>query len=195
MKNNGVYISEEDINLLDFVQKTTLINDDAVTCAIYFNKLVYVLIKILESKKSSLFESHYVLHYFKRIEFEHRGSPHAHITLWLAKAPKNPFGDDIQEATSLINKLISGSTAKASKKIKLQTHKHTFNCYKGTGSRSAPKCRFEYPFMPSRSTIILTPMEKTKPQFIDYQIIFKKTKFNLENNNYPDFDTFYRDNG
>lgn len=36
---------------LSFIKKSSLINNDAVTCAIYFNKLVDVIITILQSKK------------------------------------------------------------------------------------------------------------------------------------------------
>jgi hypothetical protein len=65
-------------------------NDDAVTCAIYFNKLVNTILTILKSKKNSPFGCYHVNRYFKRIEFQHRGSPHAHILLWLDNAPSNP---------------------------------------------------------------------------------------------------------
>ena len=40
---------------LSFIQKSSLINNDAVTCALYFNKLVNVIMTILQSKKFSLF--------------------------------------------------------------------------------------------------------------------------------------------
>ena len=67
---------------LNFIQKSSLINNDAVTCAIYFNRLVNSM-TILQSKKFSPFGKYRVINYFLRIEFQHRGSPHAHILLWL----------------------------------------------------------------------------------------------------------------
>lgn len=47
LKNNSE-ISVEDAAALNFIEKSTLINEDAVTCAIYFNKLVNILLKILQ---------------------------------------------------------------------------------------------------------------------------------------------------
>lgn len=38
LSKNGADISEEDAANLNFIKKSTLINEDAVTCAIYFNK-------------------------------------------------------------------------------------------------------------------------------------------------------------
>lgn len=86
----GKQDTEEFIALeLSFIEKSSLINNDAVTCAIYFNKLVNVIMTILQSKKLSPFGKYRVVNYFKRIEFHYRGSPHAHILLWLEEAPKD----------------------------------------------------------------------------------------------------------
>ena len=54
-KHNGETISEEFAELLHYLEKTTLVNDDAVTCAIHFNKLVNILLNILKSPKFSPF--------------------------------------------------------------------------------------------------------------------------------------------
>lgn len=67
LKNNGVEITAEQISNLSYMQKSTLINEDAVTCSVYFNKLVNVLITLLQSKKCSPFGQYRVIHYFKRI--------------------------------------------------------------------------------------------------------------------------------
>ncbi|XP_024944915.1 uncharacterized protein LOC112494968 [Cephus cinctus] len=83
--------------------KNTLINEDAVTCTIYFNKLVNVLMKILQSKTCSPFGKYRIRHYFKRIEFQHQGSPHAHIIAWLHNAPKDALNEDYDEAIELID--------------------------------------------------------------------------------------------
>ena len=84
--NKHDYITKEAVAKLHFMVKSTLINEDAVTYAIYFNKLVNVIMNILQSKKCSPFRKFRVLHYFKCIEFQHRGSPHAHILAWLDSA-------------------------------------------------------------------------------------------------------------
>ncbi|GFT20198.1 helitron_like_N domain-containing protein [Trichonephila clavipes] len=107
-------ITLEDAADLHYIEKSTLINKDAVTCAIYFNKLVNVLMKILQSKKYNPFKKYRIVHYFKRIEFQHRGSPHAHILAWLDNAPEDALGKDYNKAIDLIDSLISVSAAEAS---------------------------------------------------------------------------------
>ena len=47
LKNNGQDISEHDLALLNYMEKGLLVNEDAVKCAIYFNKLVNTLLTIL----------------------------------------------------------------------------------------------------------------------------------------------------
>ncbi|GFU60100.1 helitron_like_N domain-containing protein [Trichonephila clavipes] len=49
-----------------------------------------------------------------RIEFQHRGSPHAHILAWLDNAPEDALGKDYNKAVDLIDSLISVSAAEAS---------------------------------------------------------------------------------
>ncbi|GFX27305.1 ATP-dependent DNA helicase [Trichonephila clavipes] len=71
---------------------------------------------ILQSKKLSPFGKYYVVEYFKRIEFQHRGSPHAHILLWLNNAPIDAMGNDKIDAITLIDNLISVSSEEASVK-------------------------------------------------------------------------------
>ena len=126
------------------------------------------MLNILQSPKKSPFGKYYVVHYFKRIEFQHRGSPHAHMLLWLANAPNDALGDDKMDAISLINYLTSISSKEASGHIKLQTHKHTFTCFKKMSANKPQQCCFEAPFMPSRSTDILLPMKQDKPDFKNF---------------------------
>lgn len=179
---------------MHYLEKTTLINEDAVTCAIYFNKLVNVLISILQSKKLSPFGKYYVIEYFKRIEFQHRGSPHAHALLWLNNAPTDALGKNKIDAITLIDYLISVSSGEASSNIKLQTHKHTLTCFKNIVANRPQQCRFEAPFMPSRTTTILSPMQKEEPGFREYANYYKSIRLNLENQDYLDIGDFYEDN-
>ncbi|GFW98360.1 ATP-dependent DNA helicase [Trichonephila clavipes] len=157
-------------------------------------KDLFAMIRQLVEKKLSPFGKYYVVEYFKRIEFQHRGSPHAHILLWLNNSPIDAMGNDKIDAITLIDNLISVSSEEASGNIKLQTHKHTFTCYKRIGANGPQKCRFEAPFMPSRSTIILSPMQKEEPGFRDYFNQYKSIRVKLENKDYLDMDDFYKDN-
>ena len=190
--NKHDYITKEAVAKLHFMVKSTLINEDAVTCAIYFKKLVNVIMNILQSKKCSPFRKFRVLHYFKCIEFQHRGSPHAHIIAWLDNALKDALNKDYDKAIELINALISISASEASGNIKLQTHKHTFTCYKKITPNKAQKYRFEAPFMPYKKTMILNPMKDTEEGFINYRQRYAQIRVRLEN---EDFVDIYNRNG
>ncbi|XP_063979337.1 uncharacterized protein LOC135163656 isoform X2 [Diachasmimorpha longicaudata] len=193
LKNNSE-ISAEQAAELHYIEKSTLINEDAVTCAIYFNKLVNVIMKILQSKRFSPFKQYRVLHYFKRIEFQHRGSPHAHILAWLDNAPEDALDKDYNRAIDLINFLISVSATEASGNIKLQTHRHSFTCYKEIVSRRQQKCRFDAPFLPVKETMILTPMKDTEDCFQHYKAKYNSVRKNFEIYHYDDFASFYSEN-
>lgn len=140
------------------MEKSALIKEDSVTCAIYFHKIINVILLILQSKKLSPFGKFRVKHYFKRIKFQHRGSPDVHILMWPDESIDDALGNDYSKAIELINTLITILPSESSGNIKLQTHKHTFTCYKTIFGENNKMCRFEAPFMSSRSTIILVPM-------------------------------------
>lgn len=72
------------------------------------------------------------------------------------------------EVIHLIDNLVSVSASQASGNIKLQTHKHTFTCYKKIVANKPQKFRFEAPFMPCRKTLNLTPMQKADEHFHRY---------------------------
>lgn len=125
LKNNGADIDIDGLQQFHYNVKATLVNEDAVTCAINFNKLVNVIMNILQSKQFSPFGHNYVPHYFKRIEFQHRGSPHAHIIIWLNDAPTDILGSDQAKAVKLIDEIVSVSEAQSSGLVKPQRHKHS----------------------------------------------------------------------
>ncbi|GFQ64919.1 helitron_like_N domain-containing protein [Trichonephila clavata] len=56
------------------------------------------------------------------------------------------------------------------------------------------KGRFEAPFMPVKTTMILTPMKNTEDGFKVYQAKYNNLRKNLENYKYDDFQTFYENN-
>lgn len=68
-----------------------------------------------------MFNKNKIFNYFKRIEFQHRGSPHTHILAWLAKAPEDAFDRDYNKAIDLVDFLISISAAETSGDIRIQT--------------------------------------------------------------------------
>ena len=58
---------------------------------------------ILKSPEFSPFGKYYVKDFFKRVEFQHRGSAHYHILLWLNDAPEEPLSEHMPETIEMIN--------------------------------------------------------------------------------------------
>lgn len=105
---NGAGITDI-MQQLTALQRATLVTEDPVTCCAYFHKLVNVVMQLLSSKTYSPFGKFYVVDYFKRIEFQHRGSPHAHILLWLANDPREEMSENMPATVELIDFLCSVS--------------------------------------------------------------------------------------
>ncbi|GBP34313.1 hypothetical protein EVAR_7364_1 [Eumeta japonica] len=118
---DGRIISENEASELNWLQKSTLINEDAVICAIYFDKLVNTLMTLLQNKGLCPFKKYKVKDYLKQSEFQHRGSPHAHILLWLEDAPNSPLGDDKVTCIQISN-VYSNIMACRSTKNEKSTH-------------------------------------------------------------------------
>ena len=99
--------TEDIMQQLTALQRATLVTEDPVTCCAYFHKLVNVIMQLLSSTTYSPFGPYYVVDYFKRIEFQHRGSPHAHILLWLANDPREQLSESMPGTVQLIDFLCS----------------------------------------------------------------------------------------
>lgn len=145
----------------------------------------------MRSKKRSPFGKYRVIHYFIRIEFQHRGSPHDHIFLWVDNNPEDLLSND-PEVIQLIDELVPVSSSETSGNIKLVTHKHTFTCYKKMNPNKKQECRFSAPFtlIPKKDTDI----DFSEAVFKEYKTRFKLIRINLENVDYKDFDDFYYHN-
>lgn len=108
---------ENKIDLDDFItqlnslERTMLVNDDPVTCCIYFYKLVNCFMTLISNPKNSKnpFGKYRVFDYFIRFEFQHRGSPHCHMLLWVENDPHEFVSEDMPLTIELINTLCSVS--------------------------------------------------------------------------------------
>jgi hypothetical protein len=58
-------LQDTELQSMHFNDKATLVNEDPVTCAIYFNKLVNVVMTLLQSPRYSPFGRNNVKHFFK----------------------------------------------------------------------------------------------------------------------------------
>jgi hypothetical protein len=149
-----------DVSDMEFSEKARLISSDPVTCASYFNHRFKELMKTWKHTKEGPFKGYKVKATYHRIEFQHRGSPHVHMILWLENAPV--FDQNNQESYEKVENFIdeiitcSSSYPGVGNLIDLQRHKCTKTCWKYSGSKKI--CRFDAPFKPMNKTTILLPL-------------------------------------
>ena len=174
---------------LSALQRATLVNEDPVTCCIYFNKLVDVIMNILSSTRFSPFGKYHVIDYFKRIEFQHRGSPHAHILLWLNNDPKEAITESMPATEQLIASLCSVRAMDLPDTYSYQVHKHTFTCFK----RNEKSCRFNIPFWPMDQTKVLLPITSRYPRHALLSRKAREMRSSLETKVFETFDEFLLD--
>lgn len=93
---------------MTYEEKARLIQADPVTCARYFD------MRLRELKKTWVehggpFDGHKITHSYHRIEFQHRGFPHAHMLVWLDGAPiySSENDDSKAQACSFVDSLIT----------------------------------------------------------------------------------------
>jgi hypothetical protein len=110
---------------LNSIRWSQLVNEDPVTCMIYFKELVDVIMGVLQHRKISPFGEHCIVDCFKRIEFQHRGSLQAHLLIWLENDPLEEISEDMTNTVALIDKLCSMSSGNI-QNYGNQIHKHTF---------------------------------------------------------------------
>lgn len=159
---------------MDYAEKARLIRSDPVTCALYFNHRFRELKKTWFGDNSP-FAGYKIVHMYHRIEFQHRGSPHVHMIIWLEEAPLYDPEDESSEdiVTAFIDSIATTSTEEDDIQgiedfVKYQHHKCTHTCRKTV--RGNTKCRFGAPFPPMERTRILKPLPE------DYEVTVERFK-------------------
>ncbi|CAG9807951.1 unnamed protein product [Chironomus riparius] len=151
---------DADVTEMDFEEKSRLIRTDPVTCSLYFDHKFKELFKTLKNTNEGPFGKYKILQHYYRIEFQHRGSPHVHMILWLNDAPT--FDADkphlFHHIEEFIDNIISTSSDDPNVQdfVKYQYHKCSRTCKKKT--RGNTSCRFGAPFIPMDKTRILQPL-------------------------------------
>lgn len=142
----------EYVSQLDFMEKARLIRSDPITCALYFEHR-FKEVKKTWFQKEGPFAGYDIAHLYYRIEFQHRGSPHVHMVIWLKDAPQyDPNNAASEEAVTTFIDLIATTSVEGSdlegieELIKYQYHKCTATCKKTIHGKV--KCRFNAPFAP-----------------------------------------------
>jgi hypothetical protein len=149
-KNN---YSDEDLKD-NWPMTSRLVSSDPVTCARFFDHRLQLFIKnVLKHELNPIGK---IKDSFIRIEFQQRGSPHAHIMFWVEDAPTQAYSSP-DEIASFIDQHVSCSadvSEESAKYLKIQKHRHTKTCRK----KGKPICRFGFPKPPMNKTMVLEPL-------------------------------------
>lgn len=118
-----------------------------------------------------------------RVEFQARGSPHAHTILWIKGAPKIGINTD-KEVAGFVDCYQSCAIPEDDGELRelvtsLQTHTHSRTCKRGQS------CRFRFPHPPSRTTVIAKAPAEEDPvvaarKISENQELLRKVKQELE---------------
>ena len=146
----GVYYTDDEVAVLSFDEKSNWLKRNPVTAARHFHYRLNVFFQdFLKSIAKPLGE---IADYAIRIEFQARGSPHAHCVIWVKDAPE--FGvDNNDDVCDFIDQYVSCKVPAEDGKLKdivllLHKHKHSSYC------RRNKTCRFSFPKPPSSKTLI-----------------------------------------
>ena len=112
-----------------------------------------------------------VVDYFRRDEFQARGSTHIHVELYCNNGPNYDKSDinSIKNCIEFINKFITCEYNPTNPFMTYQRHKHKPTCYKGRKNKKI--CRFNIPNYVMKETMILEPLDNDENKEIN--------KFNL----------------
>ena len=151
----NVYYTDAQVSAMSFEEKSSWIRRNPVTAARQFQYRLNTFFQdFLKSSSKPLGE---IADYAIRIEFQARGSPHAHCVIWVKDTPK--YGvDDVNTVCQFIDKYITCEMPQEEGELKnlvslLQQHKHSSYCKRNRG------CRFNFPHPPSYDTLIAEPCE------------------------------------
>ena len=163
----GEWISETEVATMDWNKKAQYLRRNPVVTVQMFQHRVESFFKdFLMSDAHPLGK---LKEYCIKIEFQARGSPHAHCLLWIENAPKINEQSD-EEVIAFCDRHISGELPDenghdqelAILVKRLQTHVHSPYCRKDSNS----KCRFNFPRPPTPKTLLA----RSKSDSIDEEV-------------------------
>ena len=146
----GTILSDDDVKNLSYEERCRWLRSNPVTAARHFQYRLELLFRdVLKSNACPLGE---IVDYVIRIEFQARGSPHAHTVLWVKDAPKVDVQTD-EEVCNFIDKHMSCALPEDDASLcelvkSVQKHTHSAYC------RKKGSCRFKFPRPPSARTLL-----------------------------------------
>ena len=172
----GVHYTDEQVVALSFEEKSNWLKRNPVTAARHFHYRLNVFFQdFFKSTAKPLGE---IADYAIRIEFQARGSPHAHCVIWVKDAPE--FGvDSNSDVCAFIDQYVSCKLPEDGKLkelvLLLQKHKHSTYCKK------KKTCRFSFPKPPSAKTLI-TRVDSERDPDNDMAVLAKVQKLIADGN-------------
>ena len=167
----GTHLSDEDVKSLSWEDKCKWIRTNPVTAARMFQFRLETFFKdVLLSDARPLGD---LQDYMIRIEFQNRGSPHAHCLLFI-KDSKQLDVDSDNEVAEFISRYQTCEIPRGDPELKelvttLQRHIHSVTC------RRNNECRFRFPHAPSPETMIARPPgDEVDPQRAILQLRHKQ---------------------
>ena len=157
----GTILTDEQVSNLSWEEKCNWLRRNPVTAARHFQyRLDLFWNEFIKSKAMPIGE---VIDFMIRIEFQARGSPHAHTIVWIKDAPK--FGTDpVENVVEFIDKYqtcaIPDNDPEIHNLVQLQSHVHSSSCMR-KGS-----CRFDIPKFPSPTTLISSEPQEEQDKAI-----------------------------
>ncbi|KAI8500028.1 hypothetical protein Bbelb_223450 [Branchiostoma belcheri] len=183
----GKNLTADDIKNMTWQEKCTWLRYNPVTAARQFHhRLTLFFSEFIGGKANPIGQ---LQDYMIRIEFQARGSPHAHTILWMKDAPKLGVNSD-SDVVNFINKhqtcAIPGEEEEDLRHLvlSLQKHVHSQTC------RRSGSCRFRFPHPPSCLTMIARPSEAdplvVKRDLKVKEEVFRKVRTVMEDKNTPE---------
>ena len=121
----GTTLTDEDVKTMSFEEKSKWLRQNPVTAARHFQYRLNTFFQVfLKSAADPLVD------YAIRIEFQARGSPHAHTILWIKDAPQLNVNTD-EDVCSFIEQYVKCSIPEeelAQLVYKVQKHRQSATC-------------------------------------------------------------------
>ena len=181
----GLNFSDDDVSAMSWDEKAFhLRRNPVITVQMFDHRLHSFFADYMKSEAQPLGE---IVDYIIKIEFQARGSPHAHCLLWVNDSPV-PGKDDDEKICKFVDRYCMGYLPEGVDECtcempddvtfddmtnlaeKLQSHVHSLYCKKHKNK----VCRFGFPKLPSPRTIICWPTDEKDPNTDSVEVARKK---------------------
>ena len=91
------------------------------------------------------------------VEYQQRRSPHIHVLIWFEHAPVYGCDDDT-DVTTFTDKIITCKKPDKDPELALFVNRQINRHFQTSRRKTKAECRFNFPQLPMKSTIILCPL-------------------------------------